>query len=143
MADLSEIFGGARLSLDEFLIKAGEVGAEIGDTRELRQSYENELMSVKRSYALEKELDRSGAKNRELISKVINMDSVTYDDEGFHGIAEQITSLRQSDPYLFEMPVKSASVQSHRLSTGMPHIHEPLDTDSLSDSDYYKNIKKL
>lgn len=142
MADLSEIFGESKLSYDEFLIKAGELGAEIGDTRELRQAFTEELNAVKRSSALERELDKAGAKNRDLITKIIDMTTVSVDDDGVHGIAEQLSSLRESDPYLFE----NASVGQklpRTMRTGMPHGHEPLDTDSLSDADYYKNIKKM
>ena len=141
MADLSEIFDGARLSLDEFLIKAGEIGVEIGDIGELRRSYEDELSSVKRTSALERELDRAGVINRSIITKVIDMDAVTVDEDGVHGIREQINALRESDPYLFT--AHTSPTQPHAVRTGMPHGHEPLDADSLSDADYYKNIKKM
>ena len=144
MADLSEIFGSGKLSYDEFLIKAGEMGSEIGDIGELRQSYENELKSVKRNAALERELDRAGVKNRALITKVIDMDSVSVDEDGVHGITEQLSALRESDPYLFEDKHQSASqAQPHTIRTGIAHRHEPLDSDSLSDADYYRQIKKM
>lgn len=142
MADLSEIFGSGKLSYDEFLIKAGEMGSEIGDIGELRQSYENELKSVKRNAALERELDRAGVKNRALITKVIDMDSVSVDEDGVHGIAEQLTSLRESDPYLFEDERQHSQSAPH-IRTGMTHRSEPLDSDSLSDADFYRQIKKM
>ena len=142
MTDISEIFDGARLSYDEFVIKAGEIGAEIGDTRELRSQFEDEVKRVKRSSALERELDRAGAKNRGLISKIIDMDAVTVDGDEVHGISEQLSALRESDPYLFTDQSPSPTKQM-TVRTGIPHSHEPLDPDSLSDRDYYKNIKKL
>lgn len=142
MADLSEIFGDTKLSYDEFLVKVGEFGAEIGDTRELRQCYEEELREIRRSSALERELDRAGARNRGIISKVIDMNAVTVDEDGVHGIREQLDALRASDPYLFDT-AQSSPTQPRTLRTGMPHGHEPLDSDSLSDADYYKNVKKL
>ena len=141
MADISEIFGGSKLSYDEFLIKAGEMGREIGDVGELRRSYEDELLSVKRSAALERELDRSGAKNRALITKVIDLGAVSVDEDGVHGLTEQISALRQSDPYLFEDAYQPAAPRTIR--TGIAHRREPLDPDSLSDADYYRQIKKM
>lgn len=144
MADISEIFGDGRLSYDEFVMKAGELGREIGDLGELRRSYETELLSVKRNAALERELDRSGAKNRSLITKVIDLDSVKVDEDGVHGIAEQISALRESDPYLFDDAPKPSEEKAHILfRTGMEHRSEPLDSDSLSDADFYRQIKKM
>ena len=102
MPELSEIFGEGKLSYEEFLIKAGEMGAEIGDVGALRQSYEEQLRGVRCHAALERELDRCGAKNRGLISRVIDLDTVTVDEDGVHGLTEQFDALRQSDPYLFE-----------------------------------------
>lgn len=143
MADLSEIFGGEKLSYDEFLMKAGEMGREIGDLADMRQSYESEILSVKRNAALERELDRSGAKNRSLITKVIDLDSVEIDEDGVHGIAEQIDALRESDPYLFESAAPQSPTQPRTIRTGIAHRHEPLDSDSLSDKDFYKQVKKI
>ena len=37
---ISEIFGDGRLSYDEFLMKTGEAGIEIGDVGEVRGAFE-------------------------------------------------------------------------------------------------------
>lgn len=142
MADISEIFGSEKLSYDEFLIKASELGSEFGDVGEVRRAYESEILSVKRAAALERELDKSGAKNRGLITKIIDLDSIEVDGDEVHGIAEQISALRESDPYLFDnSPASPAQVRS--IHTGIPHRHETVDSDSLSDADFYKQIKKM
>lgn len=141
-ADISEIFGSDKLSYDEFLIKAGEAGGEFGDLTELRRAHEGEIIAIRRSAALERELDKSGVKNRDLITKVIDLDSVEVDEDGVHGIAEQIAALRESDPYLFDN-TPASHAQSKSMHTGLSHRREPLDADSLSDADFYRQIKKM
>lgn len=154
MPELSEIFGEGKLSYEEFLIKAGEMGAEIGDVGALRLSYEEQLRGVRCHAALERELDRFGAKNRGLVSRVIDLDAVTVDEDGVHGLTEQFDALRQSDPYLFEAGNSgvgsggsggngsgSGGVRGVRI--GMPHGRETLDPNSLSDADFYKQVKQM
>ena len=114
---ISEIFGDGRLSYDEFLMKTGEAGIEIGDVGEVRGAFEKKIEGLRKSSALERELDR------------------------FSGISEQIASLRESDPYLFEE--KSASSAGAFFNSGLSHGREVPDEDSMSDSDFYKKIKKL
>lgn len=144
MADMSEIFGGGKLSYDEFLIKAGELGLEFGDTGEMRRAYEEQIRTIRCSSALERELDRADVRNRELVSKIIDMGAVTVDDEGVHGISEQITALRESDPYLFNAKVNSPVASAGpRMRTGFSHGGESLDPDTMSDRDYYKQIKRM
>lgn len=145
MADFSRIFGDGKLSYDEFVIKAGELGLEIGDVREIRQSYEEQIRGIRCASALERELDRAGVRNRGLVAKIIDMSAVTVDEDGVSGISEQISALRESDPYLFESKAggfASATV-SQRFRTGMHHEKESADPDSMSDADYYKQIKQI
>ncbi|MBE6541068.1 MAG: hypothetical protein E7672_01310 [Ruminococcaceae bacterium] len=141
MADLAEIFGSGKISYDEFLIKAGEMGVEIGDTGELRDHYENEIRGIRCANALERELERSGVKNRELVTRIIDMSSVTVDEDGVHGIAEQIDGLRETDPYLFEGA--EAAAETKRVNSGMRHLGTIVDPDRLSDREFYKKIKLM
>ena len=135
------------MSYDEFLIKAEELGFEPGDLSEMRRSYEEQIRGIRCSNALERELDKAGVKNRDLIVKIIDMGAVTVDEDGVSGIAEQISALRQSDPYLFEgtgkRTVQKDDFTPSRIRTGFTHGKESLDPDSMSDSDYYKQIKRI
>ncbi len=144
MADISEIFGGGKLSYDEFLIKAGELGLEFGDTGEMRRSYEEQIRGIRCTSALERELDRAEVKNRALVSRIIDMGAVTVDEDGVHGIAEQISALRESDPYLFNQKEKAPLTGGMgRMRTGFSHTGESLDPDTMSDADYYRQIKRI
>ena len=146
MADISEIFGSGKISYDEFLIKAGEMGVEVGDIGKMRTDYEEEIRGIRCRNALERELERSGVKNRELVTRILDMNSVTVDDDGVHGIAEQIDGLRESDPYLFEDAVGQPGVtksETRRVSTGFSHSGTAVDPDRLSDREFYKRIKLM
>lgn len=147
MADISKVFGDGKLSYDEFLIKAGELGLELGDLGEMRQSYEEKIRGIRCASALERELDRAAVKNRSLVTKIIDMNAVTVDEDGVSGIAEQLNALRESDPYLFETRERPAdrgdAPATSRIRTGFTHGRESLDPDSMSDADYYKQIKRM
>lgn len=142
MPDISEIFGGEKLSYEEFLAKAGELGLEIGDMNELKAQYEAEIMSVRAQNELERELDLAGVKNREIVLKLIDMEAVTFDEEGIHGIKEQIDALKESAPYLFEEK-KDVKITAPKMRIGMHHKAEANDADSMNDKDYYKRVKKM
>lgn len=141
MPEISEIFGGGKLSYEEFLAKADEAGVQLGDMGELRRAYEAEITSIRAQNALEKELDHAGARNRELVMKLIDSAAVTVDEEGVHGISEQIDKLRESDPYLFSE--KNAEKSTVKLRLGMPHKSETVDADSMDDRDFYRRVKKM
>lgn len=145
MADFSKIFGDGKLSYDEFLIKAGELGLEVDDVREIRQSYEEQIRGIRCASALERELDLAGVKNRGLVAKIIDMSAVTVDEDGVSGISEQLSALRESDPYLFEGKQSgfASATMGQRIRTGMRHEKESIDPDSMSDADYYKQIKQI
>ena len=110
----------------------------------MRRSYEEQIRGIRCTSALERELDRADVKNRDLVSKIIDMGAVTVDEDGVHGIREQISALRESDPYLFGTKEKATpSGVMGRMRTGFSHAGESLDPDTMSDRDYYKQIKRM
>ena len=145
MSDFSKIFGDGKLSYDEFVMKAGELGLEPGDIRQVRESYEEQIRGIKCASALERELDRAGVKNRDLVAKIIDMSAIMVDEDGVSGISEQLSALRESDPYLFESKQGGGATYpvSQRIRTGMRHERESVDPDSMSDADFYKQIKQM
>ena len=140
MADISEIFGTESLSFAEFKKRLDERGVEFGDISEMRRGYEERIAEIRCTAELEREIDRAGVQNRELIKKLIDPDAITIDDEGVHGIGEQIASLRETDPYLF-VPERKTSLRF--VMTGARHGGESLDHDKMSDRDYYKSVKQI
>jgi len=148
MPRISDIFGSEKLSYEEFVKKAAEAGGEFGDVAEMRKAHTAEMNRLRVTGAVEREAMRAGAKNSGLLMRVIDMNGVTVDDSGVHGIAEQIGKLRESDPYLFtekepvSSPAKETPVPMVTVSTGAPHGRETVDPDLLSDADYYAGRMK-
>lgn len=140
---IAQLFGDGKLSYDELLIKAGEVGIEIGDTASVRGEYGEKLHNERCRHALEREIEHSGAKNAGIIEKMIDMTSVTSDEDGVYGINEQITRLKTEAPYLFNNAADTAKEKRAVFSSGLPHGEAKADPDSLDDYSYYKKIKKL
>lgn len=136
---IGEIFGSGRISYDEFLIKAAEAGVKVGDVGEAEGRFEKKIHEVRCSAALERELDRSGAKNREIIAKVIDMGKVTSDDDGVHGLTEQFAELKKAAPYLFGGEDEREVV----FSSGLSHGGAAVDVDAMDDGEYYRKVKRM
>jgi len=147
--DLMELFGEERLTYAELCERMKAAGLEYGDVGAAKAEFARQLNDVRRSAALERELDRAKVRNRSIVSKIIDMDRVTVGEDGAHGIAEQLDDLRRSDPYLFEpderpAPAPSAPATSGvRFSSGMRHTEAAPDPDTMSDAEYYRAVKKL
>ncbi len=137
---IGEIFGSGRISYDEFLIKAAEAGVKVGDIGEAEGRFEKKIHEVRCMAALERELDRSGAKNREIISKVIDMEKVTSDDGGVYGLAEQFAELKKAAPYLFGGSEDEREVV---FSSGFSHGGAAVDVDAMDDREYYRKVKRM
>jgi len=138
MADIAEIFGEEKLSYEEFRARAGQRGIEMGDVGAIRQEYEAEISSMKIDAAVEREMEHSGVKNRALVSKLLDRELLTLDEDGIHGITEQLAALKESDPYLFDGAHPMRPIRS-----GLPHSRERLNPDAMSDADYYKTVRKI
>ncbi len=151
MPRISDIFGSEKLSYEEFVKKAAEAGGEFGDVAEMRKTHTAELNRLRVTAAVEREAMLAGAKNSGLLMRVIDMNVITVDDSGVHGLTEQIGKLRESDPYLFaekeaaSSPVKEPAASAAvtvSVNTGAPHGRETVDPDLLSDADYYAGRMK-
>lgn len=134
MPGISELFGGERLTYEELMEKAAAAGCEIGDLSKARRDHDEEIRSIRVSGAVERAAYMAGAKNTELLMRVIDRGAVTVDGSGVHGLSEQITRLRESDPYLFN------EEKLVTVDTGMRHEKEQTDPDRLSDEEYYKRL---
>ena len=139
--DLKEIFGSERLSFEELMVKCTEAGVEVGNLGAVRSEYAEKMTAMKKDFALERELERAGVKNRSLMERVLDQEKITVDEDGVHGIAEQLTALRESDPYLFETVVPAAGEKPVRW--GMKHGQDVPDPDGMGDDEYYRIIRKL
>jgi hypothetical protein len=137
-SDLEGVFGEQKLSFGEFCRLAMERGVEIGDVGDMRREMESEIFSVKVDHRLEREMEKAGVKNKALVERLIDRGAITLDNGEICGIGEQIESLKQSDPYLFE-----SRQPTYRVKTGLSHTRERVDPEGMTDTDYYKNVKGI
>jgi len=139
--DLKELFGGSRLSFEELMVKCADAGVEFGDLGGLRSEYDGRILAMKKNFALERELEKAGVKNRVLMEKLLDPEKITVDEDGVHGIGEQISALRESDPYLFESAVPAAAPLA--VKWGISHGSDVPDPDSMGDAEYYRVIRRM
>ena len=140
--DLKELFGDGRLSFEELMVKLTEAGVQYGDLAAARAEYDGKITDLKKSFALERELERAGVKNRALMERVLDHERICVDEDGVHGIAEQIEALRESDPYLFEAAAAPVQQQAP-VKWGISHGSDVPDPDAMGDADYYRLVRKI
>lgn len=140
--DLKDLFGGGRLSFEELMVKCTEAGVEFGDLSAVRTEYDGKMTAMKKNFALERELERAGVKNRALMERVLDQEKITVDEDGVHGISEQLEALRESDPYLFEGKTPAQNPNSP-VKWGVSHGQDVPDPDSMGDREYYKMVRKM
>ncbi len=155
MKNIRELFGEGALSGEEFesllereglvLMDAVEGGyVPASRERELeekfsaeRQGFEKTLAEQRARSALKLELTRRGAHNPNLAAVAIGLDGLGGDEaELTSAAARKVASLMESEPYMFASGEASAVV-----STGAPHARGAVDTDSMSDADYYRYVQ--
>lgn len=69
---------------------------------ETKQNAANELNEVKKSSAIDMELMKAGARNPKAIKALLDSDAIKLDDDGIHGLKDQLDAVKESDGYLFE-----------------------------------------
>jgi hypothetical protein len=72
-------------------------GLEYGDVGAAKAEFARQLDDVRRSAALERELDRAKVRNRSIVSKIIDMDRVTVGEDGADGVTLRFTMPDRAD----------------------------------------------
>lgn len=147
-----DVFSSDALTYEEFSDRLSEAGMDLSelaakkdasDKREtelleklhdLETKHETELKTARAEGLLMAELIRQGALNPSLAAKVIDLDGLETAEDLQSEISGRVSSLRQSEPYLF-ISYKDAG------ATGLRHGTTHTDTDSMSDFDYYSKYR--
>lgn len=94
---------------DELMAKAGDNEALKTEIENLKASTQAQLNDTTSQYeaklkdaAIKSELIKAKAKDVKDIIGQLNLDGITYKDETLTGLNEQIDTLKQNKPYLFE-----------------------------------------
>ena len=95
---------GQQKALEEKQKALEEAGAMKGQLEKLAQEVGNRdraLELLRKRGRIENELRRAGARNPEMLGRMIAPDSVRIEKGRVEGLEEQLATLRASDPYLF------------------------------------------
>lgn len=128
--NIQKLFGDEALSYAEFMSRAEQSGMRIGDLAETEAAHQKELDGVHIAHELERGLEKFGAKNGALVKKAIDMSTVRVENGKVSGLNEQLEALFASDPYLFR--------EREQTRTGAEHGSSAIDTDSMTDAEFYK-----
>ncbi|MEY8370131.1 phage scaffolding protein [Aerococcaceae bacterium 50-4] len=98
-----------------------------------KADYEAEIKGIKRDTALEKALSQSGAKNSKAIKALLDADKILFEDNKLIGVDEQLTALKESDPYMFDMGKKPDGYEPNAggLATLYSSMEEAIKADDL------------
>lgn len=83
-----------------------ELTAEIDQLKEAnktaKQEYEQKLQQQAFDHTLENSLNGAKVKNAKAVKALLDMETIKLDGDNLKGLDDQINSLKESDPYLFE-----------------------------------------
>ncbi len=127
---IKNLFGEEAISYEELIRRAEDAKVKIGDLTEAEAAHRKELDGICISHALERGLERLGAKNADLVRRAIRLETVSVENGKVVGLDEQLSALQASDPYLFR--------ERETVRTGGEHGQSFRDPDSMSDADFYK-----
>lgn len=81
--------------------------------KQSKADYEANIAQLKRDGAIELALREANARNPKAVKALLDGDTIKIDDEGVHGLKEQLEQLQESDAYLFgeSKPPKEPAVK--------------------------------
>lgn len=83
-----------------------ELTAEIDQLKEAnkatKEEYEQKLQQQAFDHTLENSLTGAKVKNAKAVKALLDMETIKLDGDNLKGLDDQINSLKESDPYLFE-----------------------------------------
>ena len=106
--------------------------------RRMEENHTADLQKMQIEHETKYALTRMGAKNPSLAAKVLDMSAITIDNDGIHGLNEQLDKLRVSDPYLF-----GSTADREKTATGISHGTPFADPDNMTDAEYYRFVRRF
>ncbi|MBZ1505965.1 phage scaffolding protein [Leuconostoc mesenteroides] len=88
--------------------------------KQAKTDYEANIATLKRDGAIELALREAKAKNPKAVKALLNGDNITIDDDGVHGLKEQLEQLQESDGYLFTAEQEGAKPGVKITGSGNP-----------------------
>ncbi len=107
---------------------------------EQQNAHENEIKKLRMDAAVDAALAKAGARNSKAVRALINFENVSFGDDGsLVGVSEQLSSLRKSDAYLFNVSADKITFKGYQPIDSMDGVSfdgasaaRSLDPDSMS-----------
>ena len=115
-----------------------EVAALQEQIRLMEMNHAADLQKMQIENETKYALTKMGAKNPVLAAKVLDMSAITIDNDGIHGLNEQLDKLRVSDPYLFH-----STADREKTATGLSHGTPFADPENMTDAEYYRFVRRF
>ena len=71
--------------------------------KQAKKDYEAKMASQKKAFLVDKAINGAGARNSKAVSALLDLDKVSLSDNGLEGLDDQLTALKESDSYLFNI----------------------------------------
>ncbi|MGR8826861.1 phage scaffolding protein [Leuconostoc citreum] len=108
--------------------------------KQSKTDYEANIATLKRDGAIELALREAQAKKPKAVKALLNSDNITIDDDGVHGLKEQLEQLQESDGYLF-MDISNPQPGIKVVTTGNPSGGDSSITPNLKDMSYKQALE--
>ena len=71
--------------------------------KQAKKDFEAKMASQKKAFLVDKAINGAGARNSKAVSALLDLDKVSLSDNGLEGLDDQLTALKESDSYLFNV----------------------------------------
>jgi len=85
---------------------------------QIKDQYEKQLQEQQFNFALKEALTSAKARNPKAVEALLNKEAIKLDGDKLLGLDEQLKSLKESDPYLFDIENDGGQQQKPTFTTG-------------------------
>jgi len=97
-----------------------DMQTKISDYEGQIQTLQNQSQLQQKENAVDLALLKSGARNLKPVKALIDLEKIKVDDNGVFGLDEQITSIKESDDYLFQSETTGTKTKPQLINNGDP-----------------------
>ncbi|WP_077623834.1 phage scaffolding protein [Sediminibacillus massiliensis] len=97
------------------------------DNQKLKDDYESQIQQQQFDYALKDALGNAKARNPKAIKALLDTENIKLDGNKLLGLDDQLKTIKESDPYLFEEDQTEQQQQKPSFSTGQHSSESNMD----------------
>lgn len=128
--DLNEKFNSYKTEAEQWKAESGKMAelqknydALVASSQEKENKYNESISAMKKDFAIESRLANARPNDVRALKAMLNMDGVTYDEQGLHGLDEQVEKLQKENSWLF--------AKGQKIFTN-PSTEHPQDSETMA-----------